>query len=61
MGRTVRGVWPFEQMLNLISTVGSTWNLVKIGQVVWEENLLNNIMILYMYTAQGEGKIPYLP
>ena len=34
-----------------------TLNLVKIGQVVSEERLFNNIMILYMYTAQGQGKI----
>ena len=29
---------------------------MKIGQVVSEEKLFNNIMILYMYTAQGQGK-----
>ena len=27
------------------------------GQVVSEEKLLNNIMILYMNTALGQGKI----
>ena len=31
------------------------WNLVEIGQVVSEEKLFNNIMILYMYTTQGQG------
>ena len=31
MGTTVNGVWPFGQLLNPISTVGSTWNLMEIG------------------------------
>ena len=57
MGVTVKGAWPFEQTLTLVSTVGSTWNLVKIDQVVSEEKLFNNNMMLYMYTAQGQGKI----
>ena len=30
---------------------------MKIGQVVSEEKLLNNVMISNMYTAQGQGKI----
>ena len=30
---------------------------VEIGQVVSEEKLFNNIMILYMYTEQGQGEI----
>ena len=63
MGVTVSGVrpfngaWPFEQTFNPVSTVRSTWNLVKIDQVVLEEKLFKNIMILYVYTAQGQGKI----
>ena len=28
------GMWPFEQTLNPVSTIGSTRNLTKIGQVV---------------------------
>ena len=48
---TVIGAWPFEHILNPISTVGSTWNLVEIGQLISEEKVFNNIMILYMYTA----------
>ena len=63
MGMTVNGARPFEQILNPVSTVWSawnlmkigqvvSWNLVKIGQVVSEEKLFNNIMFLYMYTAQ---------
>ena len=57
MGVTIYGVWPFEQTLNSISTVGSTWNLEEIGLVHSEANLFNYIMILYMYTAQRQGKI----
>ena len=30
---------------------------MEIGQVVSEEKLFNNIMILYMYTLKGQGKI----
>ena len=48
MGMTVNGGWPFEQTLNPISTVGPTWNLAKIGQVVSEAKLINNIMISYI-------------
>ena len=47
---------PFEQTLNPASTE-STWNLVKIIQVVSEEKLFNNIIILLVYTAQRQGKI----
>ena len=57
MGMTVNGAWPFEQTLNPVSTVGSAWNFVETGQVVSEEKLFNNILILYMYTAQRQGKI----
>ena len=31
MGTTVNGVWPFGQLLNPISTVVLTWNLMEIG------------------------------
>ena len=31
--------------------------LVEIGREVSEKKLFNNILILYMYTAQGQGKI----
>ena len=48
-----------SKTVNPVSTVhvGSTWNMAKIGQVVSEEKLFNNIMILYMYTALGHGRI----
>ena len=51
MGMTVNGVWSFESSLNPVSTVGSTWNLVEIGQLISEVKVFNNNMILYMYTA----------
>ena len=57
MDMTVNGVWPFEQTVNPVLTVGSTWNLVEIGQLISEEKVFNNIMVLYMHTAQGQGKI----
>ena len=56
MGMTVNWAWPYEQTPHPVSGVGSTWNLVEIGQVVSGE-LFNNIMILCMYPAQGQGKI----
>ena len=40
-----------EETLNPVSSVGSTWNLAEIGQLISEEKVFNNIMILYMYTA----------
>ena len=51
MGMTVNRAWPFEQTLNPVSTVGLTWKLVEIGQLISEEKVFNNIIILYMYTA----------
>ena len=51
MGITVSGAWPFDQTLNLVSTVGATWNLVEIGWLISEEKVFNSTMILYMYTA----------
>ena len=55
---TVNRVWPFDQTLNPILPVGSTWNLVEIGYEVSEE-LINNIMILCTYTAQEQGMITF--
>ena len=57
MGMTVNKAWPFEQTLNPFSTVGSTWNLVEIGQLISEEKVFDNIMIIYRYTAYEQGKI----
>ena len=53
MGMTVSGAWLIEQALNPIPKKGSTWHLVKIGQVV-SEKLLNNIIILYISITLGE-------
>ena len=47
----------FEQTLDPVSTARLTC-LVEIGQEVTEE-LFKNIMILYMYTVQGQGKITF--
>ena len=55
--RGMTGNGPFEQTLNPVSTVGLTWNLVEIGQLISEDKLFNNIMILYMYTTLGQEKI----
>ena len=33
-GMTVNGAWSFEQTLNPVSTVGSTWNLVEVRQLI---------------------------
>ena len=52
MGMTVDGAWPFEQTLNAVSTdvkFGRNWPS-GFGRVVYN-------MILYMYTAQEQGKV----
>ena len=49
------GADPFEQIVNILSTEGSMWNLVKTAQVVSEKTLKNHT-ILYMYVAQGQGQ-----
>ena len=41
MGMTVNGAWPFEQILNPISTVGATLNLMDIGQLISDEKVFN--------------------
>ena len=51
MGMTVNGASPAEQTLNPVSTIGSTWKLVEIGQLTSEEKVFNNIIVSYMYTA----------
>ena len=45
-----------QQTLNAISGVGWKWSLVEIGNIV-SEVLFNSILVLYMYTAQGQGLI----
>ena len=48
-----------KKTLNPVQTVGLTWNLVKIGQVVSEEKLFNNIMILYMHSSGAREDNPH--
>ena len=48
---------PFEQSVNIPSTEGPMWNLVKIGQVVSEKKMFKDFMVLYLYIAQGQGHI----
>ena len=47
---------PFEQSVNIPSTEGLMWNLVRIGQVV-SEKMFKDLMVLYLYIAQGQGQI----
>ena len=46
-----------EQSVNILSTEGPMWNLVKIGQVVSEKKTFKDFMVLYLYIAQGQGQI----
>ena len=50
------GVEPFKQIINTLSTEGPMWNLVKIAHAVSEKKF-KNYTILYMYIAQGQGRI----
>ena len=46
----------FEQIVNIPSTEGPMWNLVKTGKAV-SEKVFKDFMVLYLYIAQGEGQI----
>ena len=46
------GLEPFEQTVNISSTEGPMWNLVKIGQVVSEKTAFKDYTILFIYIAQ---------
>ena len=48
---------PFEQSVNIPSTEGPMWNLVKIGQVVSEKKTFTDFKVLYLYVAQWQGQI----
>ena len=50
------GTEPFEQIVNIPSTEGPKWNLVKICQAVSEKKM-SDVMILYLYIAQWQGQI----
>ena len=54
------GAEPFEHIVNILSTEGPMWNLVKIGQVV-SKKTFKDFSFLYMYIAQGQGQIPPPP
>ena len=51
------GAEPFKQIDNTPSTDRPMYNLVKIGQAVSEKKTFKDYVILYMYTAQGQGQI----
>ena len=60
MGMTTisfNGAEPFEQTVNIPSTEGPMWNLVKIGQAVSEKKTIKDFLILYVYIAQGQRQI----
>ena len=48
---------PFEQIDNMLSTEGSKCNLNKTGQGVTEKKKFKDYEILYLYIAQGQGRI----
>ena len=50
------GTEPFEQTYNNPSTEGPMWNLVKIGQAVWEKKTIKANTIIYIYIAQDNSK-----
>ena len=43
------GVETFEQIVNVPSTEGPMWNLLKIGQTDSEKKTFKDYMILYLY------------
>ena len=47
---------PFEQIVNILSTEGPMWILVKIVQAVSEKKV-KVFTILYVYIAKGQGQI----
>ena len=47
---------PLEQIVNILSTEGPIWNLVKTVEVV-SEKTFKDFTILYMNIAQGQEQI----
>ena len=45
------GADPFEQIINILSTDGPMWNLVKTVHEVSEKKTFKDFTILYMYIA----------
>ena len=50
------GAEPFEQIVNILTTEGPMWNLVKIVQAILEKKTLKDCTSLYMYIAKGQGQ-----
>ena len=49
------GKEPFDQIVNILSTEGPIWNVMKIVQAVSEKKTFKDFTISYMYIAQGQG------
>ena len=49
------GVESLEQIVNILSTEGPIWNMVKKWSTGFREKEVKDYTILYMYTAQGKG------
>ena len=49
-----KGAEPFEQIVNILSTEDSMWNLVKTVEAV-SEKTFKDFTILYMYIIQGQN------
>ena len=47
----MNGAEPFKQIVNILSTEGPMWSLVKVAEAVSEKKTFENYIILYMYTA----------
>ena len=45
-----------DQIVNILSTEGPMWNLLKIVQAILVKKTLKDFMNLYMPKAQGKGR-----
>ena len=48
-----------EPVVNIPSTEGPMWNLVKIGPTCFIGKYFKDYKILYMYVGQGQGRITF--
>ena len=48
---------PFEQIVNILSTKGIMWILVKIVKAISDKKTFKDYMISYMYIAKRQGQI----
>ena len=53
----LNGVDPFDQIVNILSTEGPMWNLVKTVQAVSEKKKFKYFTILFIYTVQVSAQI----